>query len=164
MARRAFRIDKWAWSDKDFHEMNWHDVIIHGLATSNELISRGGEPRFKPQELLLDIDYVLNWREAYGERPHNDFWLSPATLVFADVSKLKAEFKREWQPALVIYTIGHEGRYWTVALDEGQIAFDAAGFSQYLRREPVLKSGYTYLSDSERGGFSFRRGRDGQTD
>ena len=161
MARRAFKVDKWVWSDKDFSQMSWHDVIIHGLAASNELISQPDEePRFKAQELLFDIDYVLNWREAYAER-RTDFWISPATLVFADVSDLKADFVSELGgPLLVIYSIVRESRRWTIALDEGQITFESAGFEQYVRREPILKSHYTYLSDSERGTFSFVRGRD----
>ena len=75
-------------------------------------------------------------------------------------SSEKAFVSKSGGPLLVIYTIGREGHRWTISLDEGQFAFDSAGFKQYIRREPILKSHFTYLSDSERGGFSFRRSYD----
>jgi len=161
MPDRSFKIDKWVRSEEDFREMSWHDVVIHGMATSCEMVSGSEEePRFEPQELLLDIDYVINWREAYTER-RADFWVSPATLVFAEVHNLNVNFVSKFGvPLLVIYTIGREGHRWTISLDEGQVVFDSAGFKQYIRREPIPKSHFTYLSDSERGGFSFRRNYD----
>ncbi len=161
MPDRSFKIDKWVRSEEDFRELSWHDVVIHGFATSNEMISRSDEePRFESQELLFDIDYVLNWRDVYNDgRP--DFWISPATLVFAEVYNLNVNFvSKSGGPLLVIYTVGREGHRWTISLDEGQFAFDSAGFKQYIRREPILESHFTYLSDSERGGFSFRRSYD----
>jgi len=76
MTRRSPKIDKWVWSEKDLAEMSWHDVIIHAIAASTELISRpGGEPQVEPRELVFDIDYVLNWREALAEH-RADFWIS----------------------------------------------------------------------------------------
>ena len=155
------KIDKWVRSDDDFKEMSWHDVVIHGLATSNEMLSGPDEePRFEPPKMLFDIDYILNWRESHAER-RADFWVSPATLVFEEVSNLNVNFGcKSGKPLLVIYSIGREGRHWTISLDEGQISFDSGGFKQYIRREPVLKSHFTYLTDSERGGFSFRRAHD----
>ena len=155
------KIDKWIRSDEDFKEMSWHDVVIHAYATNNEMLSGSDEePRFESQQLILDIDYVLNWRESYAER-RADFWVSPATLVFEEISDLNVNFRCESGiPLLVIYTIGREGRRWSISLGEGQISFDSAGFKQYIRREPVLKSHFTYLTDSERGGFSFRRAHD----
>lgn len=155
------KIDKWVRSDEDFIGMSWHDVVIHGLATSNEMLSGPDEePRFESQELIFDIDYVLNWQESLAER-RADFWVSPATLVFEEVSNLTVNFgSKSYTPLLVIYTIAREGRRWTISLDEGQVSFDSAGFKQYIRREPVLKSHFTYLTDSERGGFSFRRAHD----
>ena len=161
MRDRSSKIDKWVRSDEDFKEMSWHDVVIHGLATSNEMLSGPDEePRFESQKLLFDIDYVLSWRESLAER-QADFWVSPATLVFEEVSNLNVNFgSKSGKPLLVIYAIGREGRHWTISLDGGQISFDSAGFKQYIRREPVLKSHFTYLSDSERGGFSFRRAHD----
>ena len=83
----------------------------------------------EPRELLLDIDYVLNWREALAER-RADFWISPATLIFRDVSDLKASFASDTWPLLVIYEIRRDGHHWTIALDEGQIAFESSGFEQ----------------------------------
>ena len=163
MPRRSFKIDKWVWSDKDLAEMSWHDVIIHAMAASTELIAQPDrEPQMEPRELILDIDYVLNWREALTER-RADFWISPATLIFRDVSDLKANFASDTWPLLVIYEIRRDGRGWTIALDDGQIAFESPGFEQYIRREAVLKENYTYLSDRERGGVSFIRGRDRRT-
>jgi len=155
------KIDKWVRSDEDFKEMNWHDVVIHAMATNDEMLSGPDEePRFESQQLILDIDYVLNWRESLAER-RADFWVSPATLVFEEISDLNVNFRSEYGiPLLVIYTIGREGRRWSISLGEGQISFDSAGFKQYIRREPVLKSHFTYLTDSERGGFSFRRAHD----
>jgi hypothetical protein len=161
MPDRPSTIDKPVWSDEDFSEMSWHDVVIHGLATNSEMLSGPDEePRFEPQDLIFDIDYVLNWRESTLEG-RAGFRISPATLVFAKVSDLNFNFQsKSGTPLLVIYTILREGRRWTISLNEGQISFDAAGFKQYIRREPVPKSHFTYLTDSERGGFSFRREKD----
>jgi len=161
MRDRSSKIDKWVRSDDDFKEMSWHDVVIHGLATSNEMLSGPDEePRFEPPKMLFDIDYILNWRESHAER-RADFWVSPATLVFEEVSNLNVNFGcKSGKPLLVIYSIGREGRHWTISLDEGQISFDSGGFKQYIRREPVLKSHFAYLSDSERGALSFRRAHD----
>jgi hypothetical protein len=158
MPDRSFKIDKWVWSDSDFGEMSWHDVVIHGLATRNEMLSGPDEePRVGSQELLFDIDYLINWRDFFKRGA--DFWISPATLVFSEVSDLSVDF-RSVSPLLWIYTIGRKDRRWTISMDDGQIAFDSAGFTQYIRREPISKSHFTYLSDSERGGFSFRRNHD----
>ena len=163
MTRRSFKIDKWVWSEKDLAEMSWHDVIIHAIAATTELISRPNEePRMEPRDLLLDIDYVLNWREALTER-RSDFWICPATLIFRGVSELEANFTSGTWPLLVIYEIRRDGRRWTISLDEGPISFASPGFEQYLRREAVLKANYTYLSDRERGGVSFKPGRDQRT-
>jgi len=161
MHNGSAKIDKWIRSDEDFKEMSWHDVVIHAFATNNEMLSGSDEePRFESQQLILDIDYVLNWRESYAER-RADYWVSPATLVFEGISDLNVNFRSESGiRLLVIYTIGREGRRWSISLGEGQISFDSAGFKQYIRREPILKSHFTYLTDSERGGFSFRRAHD----
>ncbi len=159
MTRRSPKIDKWMWSEKDLAEMSWHDVIIHAIAANTELISRPDrEPQMEPRELLFDIDYVLNWREALTER-RADFWISPATLVFGNVSDVRTKFASDTWPLIVIYEVRRVDRRWTIALDEGEIAFDSPGFEQYIRREPIFKANYTYLSDRERGGVSFVRGR-----
>ena len=159
MTRRSPKIDKWMWSEKDLAEMSWHDVIIHAIAANTELISRPDrEPQMGPRELLFDIDYVLNSREALAER-RADFWISPATLVFGNVSDVKTNFASDTWPLIVIYEVRRVDRRWTIALDEGEIAFDSPGFEQYIRREPIFKANYTYLSDRERGGVSFVRGR-----
>jgi len=159
MTRRSPKIDKWMWSEKDLAEMSWHDVIIHAIAANTELISRPDrEQQMEPRELLFDIDYVLNWREALTER-RADFWISPATLVFGNVSDVRTKFASDTWPLIVIYEVRRVDRRWTIALDEGEIAFDSPGFEQYIRREPIFKANYTYLSDRERGGVSFVRGR-----
>ena len=159
MTRRSPKIDKWMWSEKDLAEMSWHDVIIHAIAANTELISRPDrEQQMEPRELLFDIDYVLNWREALTER-RADFWISPATLVFGNVSDVRTKFASDTWPLIVIYEVRRVDRRWTIALDEGEIAFDSPGFEQYIRREPIFKANYTYLSDRERDGVSFERGR-----
>ena len=159
MTRRSPKIDKWVWSEKDLAEMSWHDVIIHAIAATTELISRpDGEPQMKARELVFDIDYVLNWREALTEHRAN-FWISPATLVFGNVSDVKTNFTSDTWPLIVIYDVRQVDRHWTIALADGQIAFESPGFEQYIRREPIFKANYTYLSDRERGGVSFERGR-----
>jgi len=159
MTRRSPKIEKWMWSEKDLAKMSWHDVIIHAIAANTELISRPDrEPQMEPRALLFDIDYVLNWREALTER-RADFWISPATLVFGNVSDVRTKFASDTWPLIVIYEVRRVDRRWTIALDEGEIAFDSPGFEQYIRREPIFKANYTYLSDRERGGVSFVRGR-----
>src|SRR5437773_12514440 len=116
------KIDKEVRSDEEFKEMNWHDVVIHAMATNNEMLSGSDEePRFESQQLILDIDYVLNWRESYAER-RADYWVSPATLVFEEISDLNVNFRSESGiPLLVIYTIVRRVRRLSVSVGEGRV-------------------------------------------
>ena len=131
MTRRSPKIDRWMWSEKDLAEMSWHDVIIHAIAANTELISRPDrEPQMEPRELLFDIDYVLNWREALTER-RADFWISPATLVFGNVSDVRTKFASDTWPLIVIYEVRRgEGRFVVIAdfFEDGSWHFaDAEG-------------------------------------
>jgi hypothetical protein len=140
--------------------MGWHDSQIHAMA-------------FSPAnfELILDIDYILEWIHPKPEETYYKFWVAPATLVFENVYEVdintwsyssgleidaitrkdigaprNAEFirkAREW--------------LWTIECQEGEITFRSAGYKQYIRTYPVF-GGQQTLDLSSRG-LSFDRKR-----
>jgi hypothetical protein len=141
-------------TESDFAAFSWHDNHIYGL----ELLL--GEPELDDwtSELVLDIDHIVEWVPTQeGMR----FRLAPATLVFHGVTDLRIDV--DWgatgfrvAPTLLsIHCIEREriadqkvyldGPYyrWGIRLNApegGEISFGAFGFTQTLRREPVLHS------------------------
>ena len=154
-------LQKWTWTEEDFERMGWHDAQVHAFA-------------FVPEswELLLDLDYILEWvGPAEGER-HYSFWSAPATFFFANVSDLKIEL--EPFPGFELNNIersdlktpdGGESTpssvhwRWTLGFFNGRVTFRATGFVQHFRLQPVFNTTQS-LTLEERGGLSFGRGPD----
>ena len=63
------------WTDADFERMSWHDNHVHAI--------RFVEGQNGEGELVLDIDYILEWQKADGAAFL--FRVQPATLVFHGV-------------------------------------------------------------------------------
>lgn len=136
----------------DFDEISWHDDEIWGL----EL--RVGDPDRGDwtSDLFLDIDHIVEWvRTGDGIR----FRVAPADLVFHGATDLRIEIDSgtgEQQVALVLPSIARIERAaireqrvfldrpyyrWSIRLNgtpAGEIGFGAWGFTQTLRRAPVV--------------------------
>jgi hypothetical protein len=132
------------WTHHDFETMGWHDCPIYGI-------------RFE-DEVLMDIDYILKW-ELDKESKHYSFWIAPATLVFHEARNLKINIELEFINGLEISDL-HKNILneieisWKVETQEGDITLVASGFSQYLRKIPILVHSQCLTID-ERGGYCF---------
>lgn len=157
---KRYRLPRWTWTVADFEEMGWHDVWVHGIATVEE------PPHQFPKrmELLLDIDYKLDWVHQ-GENLPFKYWMAPATLAFENVFDLSIRLDTG-QPGLDIDGITREDRTtaigqrtweWTIRFHQGEIRFWSTGFAQYFRRAPLLSEN-SYFTNDQRGGISFARG------
>jgi hypothetical protein len=146
---------KAVWTEADFDTMGWHDNAIHAVAV---------EPvPDNPGRLLLDLDYIVEWVSPTSPASTLDFWICPATLVFDPAWDLTADVDtRGWAFQLFLNAITWSGpdergnSEWTLSGDRFTIEVGSPGFTQYLRRAPVLSDG-PWLSVEERGGFSFAR-------
>lgn len=153
-----FELRRGIWTEADYDQMGWHDVVIHGVAFDTDAF-----------ELLLDIDYMFAWVDPEPPAKHFTFWLSPATLVFRDVWGLKIDYDASLglqlqdlsrsepriRPHPVPEAQQNEFR-WVLSANEGELSFWASGFTQYIRREPI-RVGKQSFSLVERGGHSFDR-------
>ena len=146
---------KTTWTEADFAAMDWHDNAVHAVAL---------EPLpFEPGRLLLDLDYIVEWVGAEAPATALSFWVCPATLVFDPAWDLTSDIDLNgWSFQLFLDQIRRSGpdergnSQWTLTGDHFTIEVGAPGFTQYLRREPVLSRG-PRLSVEDRGGFSFAR-------
>jgi len=143
-------------TDKDFEKMDWHDVQIHAIAMANEF------PRLV--ELLLDLDYIIQWVDPRPPEEYHNFWLAPATLVFENVSELNIRLQTE-QLECQIDEMKRDARMtpsgvliwqWTLSLHQGELSFWSTGYKQYFRQRPIFHK-KQHLSLDERGGISFGR-------
>lgn len=154
-----YKLEKRLWSEADFEQMGWHDSQIYAVA-------------FLPEsfELVLDIDYILEWVRPAEHETHFKFWVAPATLIFENIYGLKIDLEphdisieiqdihRE-DPGKVEHGeyVGRDEWRWLIEAQEGEISLRATGYKQYFRREPVLSTRQS-LEMSVRGGLSFSRG------
>ena len=142
------------YTEADFHELSWHDCSIWGMALHNG----GGEPAFEPADLVLDIDFIVEWLCGVGAPAR--FRVAPAALVFHQVTDLRITVETthsgDYRMAVSPWPIlridresierpegypGPTSYAWTLALGTptpGEIHFGARGFTQELRAEPVL--------------------------
>jgi hypothetical protein len=141
------------WTGLDFEGMSWHDNPIYGVSFgTTDGVS----------DLVLDIDYIIEW--ICGTMGRASFRIAPATLVFHDVTDVEMHIDgmaSGYQVGLIRPTVSHVRRehvaaqkvcldrpyyVWTVelAVPGGYFRFGASGFTQALRREPVLSSEQIY--------------------
>ena len=136
----------------DFDQLSWHDNEIYSVEF------RVGDPERGDwtSDLVLDIDYIVEWvRGPNGIQ----FSVAPATLIFHGATDLHMELASGTdghQVSLTLPSIAAIERErvtdqkvfldrpyyrWIIRLNgfpHGQIVFGAVGFTQKLRREPVL--------------------------
>jgi len=141
------------WTHHQFDEMSWHDNHVHAL--------RIVEGSYGAGQLILDIDYILEWVNGADGKFH--FRVLPATLTFTDVTNLRVALDYATPTAglgpFAIHAIErrlerrerYEAQIWKIRINwpVGEISFEASGFEQRGRREPILTDGQ-FLSHEAR--------------
>jgi len=133
-----YELEKSVWTDADFEVMGWHDATIWSIAVVGEQF-----------ELLFDIDYIFQWVHPVPPEQYFSFWVSPATLVFEGVQNIKIDIELDYIQQIEVADINREGPFaspdgsitnwkWLVELQQGQIEFEATGFTQYVRKTPFF--------------------------
>jgi hypothetical protein len=144
-------------TDADFDSTSWHDNHIHAV--------RFIEGKDGTGDLELDLDHIVEWLK--GEGSGFKFKVVPVTLTFHEVmfpriaidyGAASAAFgpimihgieRRTEQKAHYVATI------WKVpcTFPPGEMEFEASGFTQTARGQPVLSDSQS-LSPADRGGAS----------
>lgn len=151
-------VERAVWTDADFEAMGWHDCTVHAIAMTES----GDGPEFGAAEFGLDIDYILRWVKPVDV--HYRLWIVPATLVFHDVWGVKGELDAQ---RVLLELDGIERRAavrpdgtafttWTLSGHDFGLELVAAGYTQWLRRAPLLAD-LQRLPSGIRGGHSFAR-------
>jgi len=159
--QEKYVLRKSVWTEADFDNMGWHDVVIHGIS-------------FNPSqyELLFDIDYIFAWVNPGPPSEYFSFWISPATLVFRNVYDLRVDIEtglrglglqlqgigrsKEREPRNAAYIKDKKEWEWTLEGNEGDILLCSVGFTQYTRQYPKRMKSQSFTLE-ERGGMSFER-------
>ena len=142
----------------DFENFNWHDNAIHGIRIVEGPDGCGGE-------LILDIDFIVEWLPPEDDKGAFRFRISPADLIFHEVTELVisvdyASSTAAVQPMtiheihreVVTYPNGYSSYSWNIEFNwprNSFISFRSDGFTQVARSQPVT-SGAQYLSPAER--------------
>jgi len=148
------------WTEADFETMNWHDCTIYAIGFVED------EEHFK-NKIYFDIDYIMEWRQT-KESVYFDFLVCPCTLIFNDVHDLKIDIKTG---ALTILDITIESinllkgkprgenytTEWQIELRNGDIFFEAVGYTQIQRGEAIL-SKQQKLTTTQRNVVAFGGG------
>ncbi len=145
-------------TESDFDELSWHDNSIHGVEF------RIGDHDIEDwtSDLVFDIDFIVEW--VCGVDRHPKFKVAPATLSFHDVTDLNMNVKsldNGFQVSIRNFSIDKIEREriknqkicldrpyyrWRILLcdpPDGEISFGASGFTQQLRRAPILSDAQT---------------------
>ena len=129
------------WTEAQFEDMSWHDNHVHAL--------RIVEGAYGAGELVLDLDYILEW---LCDAEEYRFRILPATLTFLDVTRLRVCLDYASPSAALspfsIHAIERRpeareryvAQIWRIVIDwpQGEIEFEAAGFVQHGTEPPVL--------------------------
>jgi len=144
-----YELEKKIWNETDFEKMGWHDCRIYKIRLTDNL--------------ELDIDYILQWNKPDIEGLPFTFWVAPATLVFKKISNIQFEIDTAFDEAVEIEDIelskSDNKLQWTIITQQGDIEFEADGFTQWIRQEPFFQFGQT-ISYIERCGFSLEQTTD----
>lgn len=137
---KTFELEKWIWTENDFEKMGWHDCPIYAMKFDDNV--------------SFDLDYLFKWNESENEGMPYTFWISPATLVFDNVTLFKVNFITDFVNGLEIYEISKSTvdntTEWIIETQEGTITIHSDSFRQIIRRKPTLQYNQC-LSDEERG-------------
>ena len=69
MTTDKYILEKNIWTEKDFHDMGWHDNAIHSFAFRRKDDQATGD-------ILFDIDYIFKWVTPTG-KGKIFFWVAP---------------------------------------------------------------------------------------
>lgn len=154
-------IEKYIWTEDDFDAMGWHDATLYAVG-------------FLPEkyQLMLDIDYIFKWVEPDKGGTFYKFVVSPATLIFQNVHGLSVSISEPFRPIQIQsidrmspkqppnadYTDRDKEWHWVIDLEIGTIELDSIGFTQIIRKTPVLNEAQS-LELEIRGGISFADSR-----
>jgi hypothetical protein len=135
----------------EFERLSWHDCTVWGI----ELHPPDPDAGDWTCDLVLDIDFIVEWLCGVGSEDRTRFRVAPATLRFHAVSDLRIAI--EWGTSGVTLHEASIDRIerepaptasptrptyrWRIALNwprSGEIAFEAGGFTQTLRAEPIV--------------------------
>jgi hypothetical protein len=149
--------EKSEWTTVDFEALSWHDCHVHGFSLA--------EGEHGTAEVEFDIDFIIEWLHASG--PRREFRVAPATLTFHEVFGLRMELDYAAVSAgmtpftlagiereRVRYATGHSSFRWRLPVNwpSGIITFESPGFTQVLRRAPILIDRQGLLSAERRSG------------
>lgn len=143
------------WSDADFEEMGWHGAYVHAIAAIPENF-----------ELMLDIDYIVQWVNPIPPEQHFKFWVAPATLVFSNVWNVKFCLESESGEFSIqgLERLNEQATLngkmtdwlWRFLGNEGSLSFRATAYKQHFRKQPILTLSQQLMLN-ERDGISFNR-------
>lgn len=149
---KVYKLEKEIWTEADFENMDWHDNTIHAFAYS------------KTGEFLLDIDYIFEWIEPKEEKDrYYKYWIAPCTLIFENAADVVFDMGMSLPHHRKIDGISTDAPEqpeagtaynWLIETTNGEIAFKATGYKQYVRQQPRLLLA-NELEMDVRGGISF---------
>jgi len=130
------------WTSEDFNDLTWHDNHIHGFRVIEGVHGTG--------ELLIDIDFILEWLGA-DDSGNFRFQIAPADLIFHDVSNLTVSLDyASISAAMGPFSIDgikkhiekrerYDATVWTIDINfpAGRISFEGSGFTQTLRGHAI---------------------------
>ena len=131
------------WTTADFDSLSWHDCHFYGFKLH--------EGAHGTAELEFDLDFIVEWL-CHTDREW-EFRIAPATLTFHKVFNLR--FALDYvtptagmTPFILLalerdrieYPTDYVSFQWRlpVSWPDGMISFEAPGFTQILRRPPIL--------------------------
>ena len=137
-----------------FEEFGWHDNAIHAFRISDGDDGCSGN-------LILDIDYILEWISPSAQDGNFSFVVPPADLVFLEVTDLVisidyASSSAALQPMtideisreVVTYPNGYSEFAWKIELnwpEESFISFRSPRMSQALKGESVRSTSQSLM-------------------
>lgn len=141
-----------------FEDLGWHDNAIHAFRIAEGDDGCSGQ-------LTLDIDYIVKWISPIDEGGRFSFVVSPADLVFHEVTDLVisidyASCSASLQPMMIgeiqrevfTYPNGYSSFSWKIELngpEDSFISFHSPRMSQVLKGEAV-RSTSQWLMPSQR--------------
>lgn len=141
-----YELEKRIWTNEDFENMGWHDNQIYKVSMK--------------EDLVLDIDYILQWNQPDLEGLPFTFWVAPATLAFKKIKNLTFNFDTLFEDSFIIENIerptGENENQWIIITQHGDFQFTCEGYEQFIRQEPFFEFGQT-ISYSKRNGYCLDR-------
>jgi hypothetical protein len=135
----------------DFESLSWHDSMIHGISFTTL------QEDDDASTLSFDIDFVDEW--LLQKDSTYLFKVCPATVTFRDITDLSVSIGRDFFCGLWILgvmrsedeknsTLEKPFWRWRFELDEDDsIEFGSSGFTQTLRKEPVVRARQRLLTE-----------------